>query len=147
MCYSGAQLSAVIAHMAVSSSPAIPLVFQLLTVPCTDLDPSPKYPSRTEFAFAPGLPAVRMNFFYKLFKADTDDWHASPIRAPEENWNKLPPAFCAIAGLDVLRSEGLEYARLMNERGAKAEVKVYEGVPHHFPSIRVSLRIQFTSQL
>ncbi|EJU00616.1 hypothetical protein DACRYDRAFT_117091 [Dacryopinax primogenitus] len=131
----GGQLAAVISHMAVLSSPPIPIALQLLTVPCTDLDPAAPYPSRELFALGPALPAARMNWFYNLFNAPPKEWKASPILAPAEHWDRLPPAFVVVGGLDFLRDEGVEYARLMNERGAKAELKVFEGVPHHFPSL------------
>ncbi|KZT57611.1 hypothetical protein CALCODRAFT_496005 [Calocera cornea HHB12733] len=132
----GGQLAAVVSHMAAMSDPPVPIALQLLTVPCTDLDPAAPYPSRTKFALSPALPAVRMNWFYRLFAARPEDWKASPIKTPPgEHWKRLAPAFVAVAGLDFLKDEGIAYAELMRERGAQAEVKVYEGVPHHFPSL------------
>jgi len=131
----GGQLAAVISHMAALSEPPIPIRLQILTVPCTDLDPSAPYKSRELYALAPALPAVRMNWFYKLFAAPPQEWKASPIKAPAEHWAQLAPAFVAVGGLDFLRDEGEAYARLMKERGAQVECKVYEGVPHHFPSL------------
>ncbi|KZO91808.1 hypothetical protein CALVIDRAFT_547188 [Calocera viscosa TUFC12733] len=131
----GGQLAAVISHLAALSSPPVPIALQLLTVPCTDLDPAAPYPSRNDYALSPALPAVRMNWFYKLFQAKHEEWRASPIRAPAEHWAKLAPAFVVVGGLDFLKDEGIAYAKLMNERGAKAELKVYEGVPHHFPGL------------
>ncbi|KZT58171.1 hypothetical protein CALCODRAFT_433048 [Calocera cornea HHB12733] len=132
----GGHLSAVVAHKSALRSPPIPLVYQLLLVPCTDLSPTTTaYPSRTDYAFAPALPAARMQWFYGLFKAPPEEWEASPILAPKENFAKIAPQFVAVAGLDFLKDEGIAYHKKTLENGGKSELKVYEGVPHNFGSL------------
>ncbi|KZO99052.1 lipase/ esterase [Calocera viscosa TUFC12733] len=131
----GGHLSAVVAHKSATRSPPIPLVYQLLLVPCTDLSPDAPYPSRTAYAHAPALPAARMQWFYGLFQAPPEEWEASPILAPKDNFAQLAPQFVAVAGLDFLKDEGIAYHEKTVEHGGKSELKVYEGVPHNFGSL------------
>ncbi|EJT97139.1 hypothetical protein DACRYDRAFT_119612 [Dacryopinax primogenitus] len=131
----GGHLSAVVSHHAATSEPPIPLVYQLLIVPCCDLDPAAPYASRMDFAHAPALPAVRMEWFYALFKAPHEEWRASPIRAPAHHFPLLAPQFVAVAGLDFLKDEGIAYHERTLQEGGKTELKVYEGVPHNFASL------------
>lgn len=44
----------------------------------------------------------------------------------------LPPAFVVLAGSDLLKDEGLAYAKRMQESGVKVEHKTYPGQPHGF---------------
>jgi len=76
-----------------------------------------------------------MLWFYGLFAAPPEEWKASPILAPKENFAKLAPQFVSVAGLDFLKDEGIAYHEKTVKEGGKSELKVYEGVPHNFGSL------------
>uniref|UniRef100_A0A8H7TMY2 Alpha/beta hydrolase fold-3 domain-containing protein n=1 Tax=Bionectria ochroleuca TaxID=29856 RepID=A0A8H7TMY2_BIOOC len=110
--------------------------YQILVVPVTDntasTESSPTYKSCEHTA---ALPADKMLWYRRHYLPNEADWlspEASPLHATAETFSKLPPALIVVAGLDVLRWEGEEYARKMKESGSQAEVAVIEGVPHPF---------------
>ncbi|KFA64294.1 hypothetical protein S40285_06055 [Stachybotrys chlorohalonatus IBT 40285] len=110
--------------------------YQVLVVPVTDntatVESSKTYKSHE---YTAALPVEKMLWYRRHYLPNEADWkspEASPLLASSEVFAKLPPAFVIVAGLDVLRWEGEEYARRMNMGGAKAEVHVVEGVPHPF---------------
>lgn len=141
LCYlrrtdSGGNLAAVLAHKAVQAEPPIPLIFQLLVVPVTDNTATTSgvpYKSWAENAITVQLTPGRMLWFrnnYLPNEKDRTAWESSPIFAPEESFKKLPKAWVAVMELDVLRDEGIAYAKKMQAAGAEAEIKLYEGAPH-----------------
>jgi acetyl esterase/lipase len=110
--------------------------FQVLVVPVMDntatIESSPTYKSYEHTA---ALPVDKMLWYRRHYLPNEVDWRspeASPLLANVDTFAKLPPALVVVAGLDVLRWEGEEYARKMKEAGVEAEVKVVEGVPHPF---------------
>ncbi|KAI0734427.1 lipase/ esterase [Fomitopsis betulina] len=133
---SGGNLAAVLAHKAVQAEPPIPLIFQLLVVPVTDNTATTSgvpYKSWAENAITVQLTPGRMLWFrnnYLPNEKDRTAWESSPIFAPEESFKKLPKAWVAVMELDVLRDEGIAYAKKMQAAGAEAEIKLYEGAPH-----------------
>ena len=54
---------------------------------------------------------------------DPADIKASPLLFPSHA--NLPPAVFQIAGLDVLRDEGMLYEKLLREAGVKTKLHVY----------------------
>lgn len=110
--------------------------FQILVVPVTDntatTESSETYKSRE---FTAALPVEKMMWYRRHYLPNEKDWsttEASPLLANTETFAKLPRALVVVAGLDVLRWEGEEYARRMEQAGVEAEVQVIEGVPHPF---------------
>ncbi|KAL4875174.1 Alpha/Beta hydrolase protein [Aspergillus karnatakaensis] len=110
--------------------------YQILVVPVTDntasVGSSATYKSYEHTA---ALPAEKMFWYRRHYLPNEADWlkpEASPLLASDETFAKLPPALVVVAGLDVLRWEGEEYARKLNEAGVEAQVRVVEGVPHPF---------------
>lgn len=55
---------------------------------------------------------------------------ASPLRSSPEVFPKLPPAVILLAECDILRCEGEEFGRELNEAGIRAEVIIMQGLPH-----------------
>ena len=45
---------------------------------------------------------------------DWKKWDNSPIFAPEESFKGVPDAWVAVAELDILRDEGIAYARAID---------------------------------
>ncbi|MBP2281369.1 acetyl esterase/lipase [Psychrobacter sp. PL19] len=44
----------------------------------------------------------------------------------------VAPAVILVAGFDVLRDEGIEYAQKLKDAGVDTELKIYETLPHPF---------------
>jgi acetyl esterase/lipase len=81
----------------------------------------------------PWLSPERMLWFrsnYLPNKADWTKWDASPIFAPKELLARVPRAWIGVAGLDILRDEGIAYGKILEQGGVEVEVQVYEGGPH-----------------
>ncbi|KAJ8495649.1 hypothetical protein ONZ51_g1622 [Trametes cubensis] len=133
---SGGNLAAIITHKAAALEPPIPLVFQLLVVPVVDNTADTengRYLSWKENANTVSLVPAKMLWFrnnYSPNKEDWTKWDNSPIFAPEESFKKAPPAWIAVAELDILRDEGIAYGEKLKQAGVSAEVKVYKGAPH-----------------
>ena len=60
----------------------------------------------------------------------------------------LPTSFVAVAGLDVLRDEGLDYARRLVTDGVSTELHLYPDTPHGFnvlaPAAPISRQLEAT---
>ncbi|KAK9897563.1 putative lipase [Cystobasidium minutum MCA 4210] len=133
----GGNLAAIMTNKALESPELVPrFMFQLLVVPVTDntADVSNNV-SYKENENTAALPAVKMLWYRHHYLPNTSDWNnpeASPLYYPEANFSKLPPAYIAVAELDVLRSEGEAYADKLRNAGVPVQLKVYKGMPHPF---------------
>ncbi len=130
----GGNLAAVTALLA-ARTPDLPRpVAQLLFYPTTSaaLD----FPSCRAFASGYGLTTATMRWFVDCYvrdAGDAADWRVSPLRAdPAAGSLPLAPAFVAIAGVDVLRDEGLAYAARLSEAGVVTRTRIWEGHLHGF---------------
>jgi len=116
--------------------PPIPLVFQLLVVPVTDntaTTAGKTHASWKENEHTTWLPAAKMIWFQDRYVPNVEDrtkWDNSPHFAPPELFAKAPPAWIAVAELDVLRDEGIAFGKKLSEAGKSVETKVYKGSPH-----------------
>ncbi|KAL1983161.1 hypothetical protein VTN96DRAFT_411 [Rasamsonia emersonii] len=129
----GGNLAAVMTHKALQSH--IRFVKQVLVVPVTDntADVSNNWSWR-EFQHTPALPAPKMLWYRNHFLPDKSQW-ANPEASPllyDDDWSKLPPATIIVGELDVLRSEGEQYAEKLQKAGVPVELHVMEGMPHPF---------------
>lgn len=126
----GGNLAAVGALMAVEMS--ISIAVQVLVVPVTD-NTATLQTWWSSHPHAPWLTAPRMTFYRNLYLQEDGldrDWKASPIFAPKELISRLPKTWVAIAGQDMLSTEGLEYAEMLKAAGVETQVTVYDGMPH-----------------
>ena len=117
----------------VSQQRPVPLVFQMLIYPATDMTAS--FPSHVENAAGPVLTKQAMDWFtnhYMPASADKKDPLASPHFAPDSLLKGAPPALIITAELDPLRDEGEEYGRRLIANGVTASVVRYNGMFHSF---------------
>jgi acetyl esterase len=117
----------------VSQQRPVPIVFQMLIYPATDMTAS--FPSHIENAAGPVLTKQAMEWFtnhYMPADADKKDPLASPHFAPDSLLQGAPPALIITAELDPLRDEGEEYGRRLIANGVTASVVRYNGMFHSF---------------
>lgn len=123
-------------HKALAAPSLVPrFVMQLLVAPVTDntAHPSNNWSYKAN-EFVPALPADKMIWYRTHYLPDRAMW-ANPEASPllyEHGWADLPKALIILAGLDVLRAEGQQYARKMTSVGGDAKVVVMDGMPHTF---------------
>ena len=74
--------------------------------------------------------------------------YASPLQASIEQLEGLPPAHIQVAGNDVLRDEGVAYARKLDAAGVEVTLVCYDGMIHDYaclnylsqiPAVRTAL--------
>lgn len=104
-----------------------------------------------EFAKGYFLSRAMMRWFWKAYAPDAEqrrEIYASPLQATIEQLRGLPPALIQVAGNDVLRDEGLAYARKLDSAGVDVTVVRYENLIHdygllnalsHVPAVRDAL--------
>lgn len=134
----GGNLTATLSHMIIEEQDKginIPsLKFQIMVVPVTDNTASPeKYETWKKYINTAALPADKMMWYRHHYLPNESDWSnpkASPIFYSDESFARTPPAYIAVAELDVLRGEGEAYHAKLLKNGVKSKLKVYEGVPH-----------------
>jgi acetyl esterase len=61
--------------------------------------------------------------------------YASPLQASIEQLKGLPPAHIQIAGNDVLRDEGVAYARKLDAAGVEVTLVCYDGMIHDYACV------------
>jgi len=104
---------------------------QILLYPVTDL--TFNTPSYEEFAVGYGLLKEDMAWFRNHYiKQEAEIYHpyTSPLQA--ENLSHLPPALIVVAENDVLRDEGILYAKKLRDFGGNVELTIARGLVHSF---------------
>lgn len=104
---------------------------QLLIYPVTDVDfDTPSY--REHGGDDSFLPSAMMHWFWKHYVGDLTQ--VDPLAAPlrHENLAALPPATVITAEYDVLRDEGLAYARRLGAAGVDVVDETAPGMIHGF---------------
>ncbi|NDZ14432.1 acetyl hydrolase [Variovorax sp. WS11] len=126
----GGNLAAVVA-IAARDAGNLPLAFQLLIYPATDMRRG--HPSHTTNGQGYVLTSDSIRYFHDHYIADPQhdlDWRASPLLHPD--LSRLPPALVLTAGYDPLRDEGLDYARALTAVGNRAVYVCFERQIHGF---------------
>ncbi len=128
----GANYAAVVCHVA-----PIPLRFQLLVYPVTDLRMSTaSYEENAEGYF---LTSAGMRWFVDHYlsgeQGSPDDPRVSPLLASDEALDAGPPAMVITAGFDPLRDEGVAYADRLTELGVPTSHLHYPDQFHAFFSM------------
>ena len=126
----GGNLAAVVA-IAARDAGDLPLAFQLLIYPATDMRRgAPSHQSNGEGYL---LTRDTITYFHDHYIDDAKhdlDWRVSPLLHPD--LSRLPPAFVLTAGYDPLRDEGLQYAQALTEAGNRAALVCFERQIHGF---------------
>lgn len=81
------------------------------------------------------LTASLMKWMWDLYTTDPKERkeiYASPLQASAEQLKGLPPALIQVAESDILRDEGEEYGRKLDEAGVKVTTVCYDGMIHDF---------------
>lgn len=104
---------------------------QILVYPVTNM--ATDTGSYHEFEKGFGLDKNLMIWFidhYMRDEVDKKNMYASPLLA--NDLSDLPPAFVIVAENDVLRDEGLAYAKRLQEAGVKVETTTGKGLVHAY---------------
>ena len=109
---------------------AVPLKFQLLIYPATDMRLAA--PSHTSNGQGYLLTADTIRYFrsHYLDPEQYGDWRASPLL--HADLSGLPPALVITAGFDPLRDEGRQYADALSAAGSPAQYICFERQIHGF---------------
>ncbi|KAH6652043.1 Alpha/Beta hydrolase protein [Truncatella angustata] len=144
----GAQLTASFAlqqHLGKASASRPKLAGQVLMIPCLVnpdcyepqlkklSDPSKSsYEQNKDAAILPMSVARFFTDSLKIEKPQIDDLKVNPGNASADDVKGLPPTVFGIAGWDILRDEGLLWAKLLTEVGVATDVHLFPGLPHGF---------------
>ena len=128
----GANIAAVI-----SLDPPVPLAFQLLVYPVTDVGfDTASYDENGEGYF---LTTAAMRWFTDHYlsgdEGDRSDPRVAPLRASDEALRHSPPTLVVTAGYDPLRDEGAAYADRLGEVGVVTSHVHFPGQFHGFFSL------------
>ncbi len=126
----GGNLAAVVA-IAARDAGDLPLAFQLLIYPATDMRRTAA--SHTANGRGYLLTSDTIAYFHDHYIADPADdldWRASPLLCGD--LSNLPPALVLTAGYDPLRDEGLMYSQRLSEAGNRASHICFERQIHGF---------------
>ncbi|GAB2665413.1 alpha/beta hydrolase [Prescottella soli] len=128
----GGNLATVVAQLTRHSGPRP--AFQMLFFPWLDL--TAKRRSYELFSDGYFLTEAQIDWYTKHYTPSegdrTDPW-ASPILT--EDLSGLPPTYIALAGFDVLRDEGVEYAERLRAADVPTTLRVHHGLIHAFVNL------------
>ena len=126
----GGNLAAVVCLAWRDAGEAVPLRFQLLIYPATDMRATA--PSHSSNGQGYVLTSDTIAYFqsHYLGRDQLGDWRASPLL--HGNLAGLPPALVLTAGFDPLRDEGRQYADALSAAGGTAQYVCFERQIHGF---------------
>ena len=126
----GGNLAAVVALAWRDGAQALPLKFQLLIYPATDM--RAVAPSHTTNGQGYMLTADSIAYFrgHYVNPEQYSDWRVSPLL--HGDLSRLPPALVITAGFDPLRDEGRQYADALSAAGSSAQYVCFERQIHGF---------------
>lgn len=106
---------------------------QVLLYPSLAPPSATEFGSYTEFADGPLMTRREMEWFWDHYLRDAGD-ALDPLAAPLRSTHlaDLPPATVVVAELDVLRDEGIAYARALQAAGVEVDLVTVAGAAHGF---------------
>ncbi|PKX96668.1 alpha/beta hydrolase [Aspergillus novofumigatus IBT 16806] len=139
----GGNLASIMTHKALTLSPPVRFCAQLLSVPVMDNTATvANNESYRLYEHAPALPAAKMIWYRNHYLPNIAD-RAKPEASPlfyDDDWSQLPPALIMVGELDVLRTEGEQYAAKLREAGVEVDLQVMKGMPHPFLAMDAVLK-------
>jgi acetyl esterase/lipase len=143
----GGNMTAVVALIAKDKGgPEIKL--QVLMWPVTDANFDTA--SYQQYADGRFLTRNMMKWFWDNYTTEPNaraEIYASPLRATTEQLRGLPPALVQVAGNDVLRDEGEEYARKLDAAGVDVTLVRYDGMIHDWGLLNAIRQVPGTRSL
>lgn len=109
------------------------IIFQVLFYPVTDANFDT--PSYKEFSEGPWLTRKAMRWFWDQYLPENErrtERNASPLHASLQDLQTLPPALIITAENDVLRDDGEEYAKKLDEADVRVSCVRVNGTMHDF---------------
>ncbi|KAI9039825.1 alpha/beta hydrolase [Aspergillus affinis] len=150
----GGNLSIVAAHRSVKDNLSPPITGVVASIPvCMSEETVPEkykdlWVSREQNANAPGNPGLdskSMGGYEALYQQDFLSEDFSPFNSTAP-FSSLPRTYIQIAGLDILRDDGLIYGKVLKDNGVDVKFDAYPGMPHgHFnlwPHLKQSIKCQ-----
>jgi acetyl esterase/lipase len=128
----GGNMTAAVALMAKDNG-GPELKCQVMLWPVTDANFQTE--SYQEYANGYFLSRAMMEWFWDAYApnpAQRREIYASPLQATTDQLEGLPPALVQVAGNDVLRDEGLSYARKLDAAGVDVTAVRYESLIHDY---------------
>lgn len=134
----GANITAVLTHLARDAQMNPPITGQYLAVPLL-LPPEvvpehcrERYLSSEQNKHAPILPRAALKMFAKAYQPDLQSRLYVPFNDPSGHAD-IPPAYIQVCGMDPYRDENLIYESVLREDyGIKMRLDIYPGLPHSF---------------
>ena len=126
----GGNLAAVVALAWRDAGEAVPLKFQLLIYPATDMRLAAPSHSHNGQGYLLTADTIRYFRSHYLDAEQYGDWRASPLL--HADLSGLPPALVITAGFDPLRDEGRQYADALSAAGSPAQYICFERQIHGF---------------
>ena len=126
----GGNLAAVVALAWRDAGEAVPLKFQLLIYPATDMRLAAPSHSHNGQGYLLTADTIRYFRSHYLDAEQYVDWRASPLL--HADLSGLPPALVITAGFDPLRDEGRQYADALSAAGSPAQYICFERQIHGF---------------
>lgn len=128
----GGNMTAAVALMAKDKG-GPELKCQVMLWPVTDAN----FDTESYYEYAEGyfLSRAMMKWFWDAYapnRAQRREIYASPLQATTEQLQGLPPTLIQVAGNDVLRDEGLAYARKLDAAGVDVTAVRYENLIHDY---------------
>ncbi|KAB8217654.1 hypothetical protein BDV33DRAFT_193371 [Aspergillus novoparasiticus] len=150
----GGNLSIVTAHRAVKEKLSPPITGILASIPvCMSQETVPEkykhlWVSREQNGNAPGNPGLdskSIGGYEALYQQDFLSEDFSPFNSTVP-FSAIPRTYVQVAGLDILRDDGIVYAKVLEDNGVEVKLDAYPGMPHgHFnlwPHLRQSIKSQ-----
>ncbi|RAL07003.1 alpha/beta hydrolase [Aspergillus homomorphus CBS 101889] len=139
----GGNLACIITQKALALSPPVHFKAQLLSVPVTDNTASVSTnDAYREYEHTPALPAAKILWYRGHYLPNRKDWvnpEASPLFYTGD-WSALPRALIMVGELDVLRTEGEQYAHKLQKAGVQVDLQIMKGMPHPFLAMDAVLK-------
>ncbi|KJK62753.1 alpha/beta hydrolase fold [Aspergillus parasiticus SU-1] len=150
----GGNLSIVTAHRAVKEKLSPPITGILASIPvCMSQETVPEkykhlWVSREQNGNAPGNPGLdskSIGGYEALYQQEFFSEDFSPFNSTVP-FSAIPRTYVQVAGLDILRDDGIVYAKILRDNGVEVRLDAYPGMPHgHFnlwPHLRQSIKSQ-----